>query len=209
MLNIIIIGPPGSGKDTQIDRMSEYLGFELISTGDIARKLAEKSSKIRAVLDGGGLITDDVILKEVDERLSKLEPGMGVVLDGFPRNLHQAEMLNEMLMHRNRTLDKVIYIDLDEQVIVDRLSRRYVCSLCGHNILGETKKCVVCGGRPVRRPDDEPAVIIKRVQTYLENTLPLINYYRNRGILIEIDGDQSIEAVATDIKEKLGGNDNR
>lgn len=209
MLNLIIIGPPGSGKDTQIDRMSEYLNIELISTGDIVRKLAERNTKIKAVMDSGGLITDDVILKEVDNRLSKLESGTGVVFDGFPRNLHQAEILNEILTHHNRILDKVIYIDLDEQVIVDRLSRRYICSICGHNILVGAKKCSVCGGRPVRRPDDEPAVIIRRVQTFLENTLPLISYYRNKSILIEVDGDQSIDSVALDIKEGLADDINR
>jgi len=129
----------------------------------------------------------------------------GIVFDGFPRTLHQAEALNEILLHHGRNLDMVVYISLEEDVIVERLSKRMVCSLCGHNLPSGVTKCSECGGRPVRRQDDEPATIIKRVQTYLENTLPLISYYRNKGILLEIDGDQLIAAVASDIKEKLDG----
>jgi adenylate kinase len=203
MKNIIVIGPPGSGKDTQIEKMSKYLDFCLVSTGDIVRKLAEKSEKIKLIMNEGGLVDDKIVIAEVDKQLKQIDKNMGVVFDGFPRNLHQAELLNETLLHNGRTLDAVVYINLEEGVIVERLTSRTICSLCGQNIPIGSIKCVICGGRPVRRQDDEPATVIKRVQTFLENTLPLISYYRNKGILFEVDGDQLITAVANDIKEKL------
>lgn len=204
MKNIVLIGPPGSGKDTQIEKLARYFDFELVSTGDIIRTLAEKNEKCRHIMEAGGLVDDKIISAELDMRISAIGQDKNIVFDGYPRTLHQAELLNEILLHRGRTLDRVIYISLEEEVIVDRLSRRKICSICGLSLLPGIEKCPKCGGRPIRRSDDEPAVIIRRVQTFLENTLPLINYYRNKDILIGIDGDQSISAVAEDIKEGLG-----
>lgn len=207
MKNIIILGPPGSGKDTQIDEMSKYMAFDLISAGDMLRKFAEKNEKLHKIIDNGGLVDDQIVLDAVDRRLSDVDAKHGVVFDGFPRTLHQAEALGEILLHHGRNLDTVVYIALEEEVIVDRLSRRQVCSICGHNIHVGSEKCSDCGGRAVRRHDDEPAIIINRVQAYLENTLPLVNYYRNKGIIIEINGDQKVVDVAHDIKEHLVPND--
>lgn len=203
MKSLVIIGPPGSGKDTQIGEIAKYVDFELISGGDIVRKLSEKNEKFRKIMDDGGLIDDTVILAEVEKQLDDIEGSKGIVFDGYPRTLHQAEELNELLLHHNRILDKAIYIALEEAQIVNRLSRRVICSLCGHNLVHGAEKCSECGGRAVRRHDDEPAVIIKRVQTFLENTLPLVNYYCNKGMLVEVDGNQSIAAVARDIKGRI------
>ena len=204
MINMVVLGPPGSGKDTQIDELVKFMDLQLISGGDIARTLASKSAKYKKIVDEGGLIDDSVITKEIDKMLSEAPVDKGIVFDGFPRTLRQAEVLGEVLLHHGRNLDVVIYIDLDEKCIVNRLSKRRVCSICGHNVCNGSEQCHDCGGGAVRRVDDEPAVIIKRVQTFLENTLPLVNYYRNKGIILEIDGDQSIKAVASDIKVKLG-----
>jgi len=204
-MNLVIIGPPGSGKDTQMAELKSYMELEVISAGDIARALAAKSDKCKKVVSEGGLLDDGLIFAEVQKKLDSLEKNVGVVFDGLPRTLHQAELLNETLAHHDRVLDKVIYISLDEEAIVERLSRRMVCSLCGANITIGTIKCAECGGRPIRRADDEPVVIIKRVQTYLENTLPLISYYRNKYMLIEVNGDQSIADVARDIRQQLEG----
>jgi adenylate kinase len=200
--NFIILGPPGSGKDTQIDELIKFMDLQLISGGDISRSIAKNNAKYAKIIEEGGLLQDDIILTEIGKTLETLDKSEGVVFDGFPRTLHQAEALNEILLHHGRNLDKVVYIELEEGEIVDRLSRRRVCSLCGHNATG-SEKCGICGGRAVRRPDDEPAVIIKRVQTFLENTLPLVAYYRNKGILVQINGAQSIAAVAKDIREGL------
>ena len=204
MKNIVIIGPPGSGKDTQIEKMHEYFDFEIISTGDIARSLAAKNNKYKEVVEAGGLLDDSVLTGELDRTVSGAPADMGLVFDGYPRTLHQAELLNEILLHHNRILDYVIYIGLDEAAVVTRLSKRFVCTKCGHNVEPGSGKCAVCGGELTRRHDDEPVVIIRRVQTFLENTLPLISYYRNKGVLVEIEGDQSVEEVAEDIREKLG-----
>lgn len=203
MKNMIIIGPPGSGKDTQVEKLKKLFDFEVISTGDIARSLAEKSEKYKQVVESGALLDDKVLTAELDKAIYLVPAIMGVVFDGYPRTLHQAELLNEILLHHSRILDQVIYLNLEEAAVVERLSSRKVCSSCGHNII-DTEVCPICGGKPTRRHDDEPAVIIRRVQTFLENTLPLINYYHNKNILIEINGDQSIEAVAKEIKGKLG-----
>lgn len=209
MKNLVVLGPPGSGKDTQVGELANYLDFELISGGDVSRKLAEKKYEYRKIVNTGGLLDDDLVLAEVDTIIGGIDKSKGIVFDGFPRTLHQAESLSEILLHHDRSLDKAIYIALEEEEIVKRLSRRKVCALCGKNLFPSIGKCPKCGGRPVSRPDDEPAVIIKRVQTFLENTLPLVNYYRNKGILIEIDGNQSIIQVAKDIKEKLSDDSRR
>ena len=203
MKNIVLIGPPGSGKDTQIEKMHELFDFEVIPTGDIARSLAEKYEKYRQIVESGGLIDDAILAKELSKKLDQLG-NKSVIFDGYPRNLHQADQLNEILLHHNRLLDQVIYISLDEAEIVNRLSVRQICSVCGHNVVVGENACSLCGGNAIQRQDDEPAVIIRRVQTFLENTLPLVNYYRNKGILLEINGDQSIDKVAFEIKRKLG-----
>ncbi len=204
MKEIVVIGPPGSGKDTQIAELAKDYDLAVISGGDIARELAKKNKKIREIIDSGGLIDDEIILKGIDQLLQQIPADKMVVFDGVPRTMHQAEGINEVLAHNNRLLDAVIYIELEEERIVERLSSRRVCSLCGKNIPIGAEKCVKCGGRPIQREDDTPAAIMRRVQTFLERTLPLVNYYQNKGILTEVNGDQSIADVAADIKEKLG-----
>jgi len=204
MKNIAIMGPPGSGKDTQIDELEKVDTYEIISAGNIARKLAEKDKKIQEIVYEGGLINDEVILNGVDSELGKIGSNKSVLFDGFPRTLHQAQKLDEILSHHNRFLDAVVYIALEEDEIVKRLSVRRVCSLCGKNIPKGAEKCVHCPGRPIQRHDDQPAVIINRVQTFLEKSLPLFDYYIAKGKLIEVNGNQTVTAIADDIKEKLG-----
>jgi adenylate kinase len=204
MKNIIVMGPPGSGKDTQIDALQDFLDSKVIAGGDIARKLGKSDPKLMNIIREGGLIDDQVVLDKVSEELDLLDPQKGIIFDGFPRTIPQAEKLNEVMMHHNRTLDSVVYIDLEEEEVVKRLSSRKICAICGHDLPPSAEKCPQDGGRGVRREDDEPATVIKRMQTYLEKTLPLIDYYKMKGILVEINGDQPIENVTEDIKEKMG-----
>lgn len=206
MKNLIIMGPPGSGKDTQIEKLKDVFDFETISTGEIARELSKKSPKVQRVIKEGGLVEDSLIFSEINNRLAQITSDKGVVFDGFPRTIAQAEELNQIMLHNGRTLDAVINIYLEEEVIVKRLSKRHICANCGADIPAMAEKCLVCGGRAVRREDDTPATVINRIQTFLERTLPLVSYYKTRGILFDIDGDQPVEKVAQDINEKLGVN---
>ncbi|MFA5197545.1 MAG: nucleoside monophosphate kinase [Patescibacteria group bacterium] len=202
--NILFVGPPGSGKGTQINELKKYLKFEVISSGDIVRDLAESDEAIKKTLESGALVKDEILIKEVDRRIDQIDPEMGIVFDGFPRNLHQAEQLDEMLLHNHdRALDAVVYIYLDEKEVVKRLTIRKVCEKCNRPLY-DLSKCPDCGGKPVIRKDDNEATIINRMQVFLENTLPLVSYYKTREVLLEINGEQSIEGVARDIKEGLG-----
>lgn len=203
MRNIILIGPPGSGKDTQIDALKEYMDFEMISAGDIARDLASRDEELAAIIKDGGLIDDNLVLSEIDSALNNIPSEKGVVFDGFPRTIYQAEKLNVILISHNRTLDAAVYLELGEREIVKRLSGRMVCSKCGQPFSNNEKSCSRCGGSPVKRPDDEPTSIIKRIQTFLDKTMPIVSYYKDRGILIEIEGDQKVEKVTEDIVRKL------
>ncbi len=203
MKGIVIIGPPGSGKDTQIEKLRDYYDIAVISGGDISRELSKKNSKIRQIVDSGQLIDDSLILEGIDKLLDTVPAEKLVVFDGVPRTMHQAEGINEILAHHNRLIDVVIYIEVPEEVIVDRLSRRRVCSLCGINIPEGAEKCASCGGRSVLREDDHPAAIMRRVETFLDRTLPLTEYYKMKGIMAEVNGDQSIAEVAKNIKEMI------
>jgi adenylate kinase len=203
MKNIILMGPPGSGKDTQIDQLKECFNAEIIGGGDIARRLSETNPEYARIVRSGGLLDDNLVLDEVSKVLDGVDGTRGVIFDGFPRTIQQAEKLNQVLAHHGRTLDNVVYIALDEEEVVNRLSKRKVCAICGKDIPPSQEKCLADGGRAVRRPDDEPATIINRMQTYLDRTVPLIDYYKMKGILAEVNGDQTIENVTKDIKEKL------
>ncbi len=204
MKNIIFFGPPGSGKDTQISELKKSFNFEFISGGDISRRLADKNKGLKETISHGGLINDDLVLPDADEIIKTIPADIGIVFDGFPRTLYQAERLSEIMVRNSRTVDAAIYLSLEEEEILARLSKRLVCAICGNNLPQDSKTCPKWGGRAVTRPDDQPITVIKRVQTFLEKTLPLVTYYRNRGILIEIDGNQKVVDVALDIKNKLG-----
>lgn len=200
--NIIFFGPPGSGKGTQIIILNDYFKLEVISTGDISRELAAKDKKIKSLIDRGELIGDEIIFKAIDQRIEKIDQDTSIICDGFPRNLVQAKRLDEILLHRGRILDAAIYIYLDESEVVKRLTNRIVCSKCGQPIYN-LPKCSLCGGKPTVRKDDNEATIINRMQVFLERTLPLVTYYEKKNILVEINGKQSVEGVAKDIKKGL------
>jgi adenylate kinase len=201
--NLLFFGPPGSGKGTQINILKEYFDLVVISTGDIARSLASNDKKIQETLDRGELLEDEVIFKAVDNKIGETGDDLSIIFDGFPRNLMQAKKLDEILLHHNRILDAAIYIYLDESEVVKRLTTRKVCSKCGQPLFN-LERCPNCGGTSIIRSDDNEATIINRMQVFLERTLPLTTYYEKKNILLEINGKQSIEGVAKDIKKGLG-----
>jgi len=199
---IVFVGPPGSGKGTQISELRKYLDLEVLSTGDIARGLAEKDPEIQKIMDKGELISDDLIFSAIDEKIAAADKNKSIIFDGFPRNLTQAKKLDELLLHHGRSLDATVYVYLDEDEVVTRLTIRKVCEKCGRPLF-DLPKCPDCGGLPTTRKDDNKSTIINRMQVFLERTLPIVSYYETRGKLKQINGKQSIESVASDIKESL------
>jgi adenylate kinase len=203
MKNFVIIGPPGSGKDTQVEVLKERFGHVSISGGDVSRALAAKEPKIREIVEHGALIDDNLILRGLSEQLDAIEPATGIILNGIPRTMYQAEHISEIMIENHRTIDAVVYLEVSEEEVVKRLTARKVCSSCGKVMAQTTDKCPYCGAPVKTREDDQPAAIINRMQSFLDNTIPLITYFKNKGILVEIDGEKSPEEVTKEIIERL------
>lgn len=211
-MNIIIIGPQGSGKGTQADLLGPKIGAVKLSTGDLFRaEIAAESPlglKVKEILASGALVSDDITLGIVDKRLDQLAADgiRGVIFDGFPRTAAQAEGLDQLLAARGQSVDRVIELSVPEAVLVERMSSRRVCSTCGANqtvAAGAQGSCEKCGGRLVQRPDDEPDAIRKRLSLYNELTKPLLDFYGKRGLVSTIDGNQDVETVQASIVDAL------
>lgn len=216
-MNLILVGPPGVGKGSQAKRLSNILNVPHISTGDMFRKhfaeLTPLGKKAKEFIDNGLLVPDDVTNQMVVERLCESDSQNGFILDGYPRNLAQADFLDKLLEEKNVSIDFVIDIECENEVLVKRLTGRRVCTNCGavYHIDNNPPKvegiCDVCGSPLVHRKDDEEGTVRKRLEIYHEETFPLINYYTNKKLLLEINGNQTIEAVTEDILKGLGKND--
>ena len=206
---IVLLGVPGAGKGTQAETLSKKLKLPQISTGDLCRyEMKIKSPigiKIQDVMDKGGLVSDDIVLDILKKRLAKDDCANGVIFDGVPRTLDQAKNLDIFLTNNNKKIDKVIYIYLDENEILKRLSGRWTCKQQGHifheiNNPPKTKNvCDFDGSELYQRDDQKPDVIRERIKQYENSTLPLIDYYNKKGTLKKINGNQSIEKVGEDI----------
>jgi adenylate kinase len=191
MVNIILLGPPGAGKGTQAKRLQDARGMVQLSTGDMLREArtsgTEMGRKVAAVLDGGGLVTDDIVIGLIDEKLAMAGHG-GFIFDGFPRTLKQADALGELLARKGLTLDAVIELVVDDEALVGRIVKR-----------AEDARAA---GQPVRR-DDTPEVFEVRLREYYKNTAPLVGYYWAKGDLVQIDGMAEMQTVAGAIAKVL------
>ena len=210
-MRLILMGPPGVGKGTQAMRLRDSLGIPHISTGDLLRNAVQAGSVLgreaRGYMESGRLVPDDVIARLVAERLDRPDAAAGFLLDGFPRTLPQVEELERLLDARGLGIDRVIALEASEAEIVRRLSGRRVCPKCGALYHLESRPpaspgvCEGCGTPLVQRPDDTEAVIRERLRVYRDETLPVAQAYRQKGVLAEVDGSGDAEAVASRITE--------
>lgn len=210
---IVLLGPPGAGKGTQAKRISEKFELPHISSGDIFRenlnKQTELGKKAEEYMNRGELVPDDITISMIRERLSRPDCEEGALLDGFPRTPAQAKALDEMLSDFAGEVDAVPYINVPEIELVERLSGRLTCRAKGHifhkkyNPPQEPGICDYDGSELYQREDDKPETVKRRIRVYMEQTQPLIDYYQEKSVMIEVDGDQSIEEVTTDLVSAL------
>ena len=213
-MNLILLGPPGSGKGTQAIRLQEADGLVQLSTGEMLRAAVASGSEtgrlVGSIMEAGKLVPDDIIVSMIDRRIDEPDCAGGFTLDGFPRTLAQAGALDEMLARKARRLDAVIEIAVDDGALVERIAGRFSCAVCGagyHRRFQPTAVegvCDRCGGtRFVQRPDDNEETVRTRLVAYHAQTEPLLPYYRARGILRSVDGMAGIDAVSTEIRAAL------
>ena len=213
-MNLILFGAPGAGKGTQAVELAKRFNLIHISTGEIFRDAIAEHSEMGEIANSyiskGNLVPDDITVKIVKERLAQEDCKNGFILDGFPRTLPQAECLDQICLELNISIDHVIDIEVNEDELIRRLSGRRVCKTCGasyHIDFNPSKVenvCDKCNGELYTRKDDEKESVAVRLKTYKSSTMPLIYYYVNKGILVEINGQQEINDVLNEIVEKIG-----
>jgi len=205
----VFLGPPGAGKGTQAKVVAARLGIPQISSGDIFRENLKNQTELGILANEyikvGELVPDDVTISMIRERISRTDCDAGAILDGFPRTPAQAKALDEILKETGCKINKVPYVKVPEKVLVARLSGRLTCRAEGHifhkvhNPPREFGVCDFDGTELYQREDDKPETVARRIRVYEEQTRPLIEYYLNRGILVEVDGDRSIDLVTSDL----------
>ncbi|WP_405232157.1 adenylate kinase [Lentisalinibacter salinarum] len=204
-MRIVLLGAPGSGKGTQAQRLMAEKGIPQISTGDLLRAAVASGSelgrKAKAAMDAGELVSDDLVLGMIRERLNEDDVADGFILDGFPRNESQAESLDDLLEELGQPLDAAVLMDVDFEILMKRLTGRRTCSATGKvlNIYfspqEELDACLEAGGELLQRDDDNEETIANRLQVYREQTAPLVGYYRDRGLLKTVDAEGTVEVV--------------
>jgi adenylate kinase len=219
-MNIVLLGPPGSGKGTQAKRIEQSRGIRHLATGDMLRAATASGSelgmRVKDIMDSGQLVPDGIIIDMIAARIGEPDCGDGFVLDGFPRTVPQAQALDEMLTQRGLRLDHVIQIQVDEAALIDRLGGRFTCAQCGASYHQRYNRprvegvCDVCGSREfVHRPDDRPEAVTARLNVYRRQTEPILPYYRARDILRIVDGMVGIDEVTRRIEAILGPDQRR
>ena len=215
-MNLILLGPPGAGKGTQAAAIAASHGLVQLSTGDMLRAAVKAGTEVglqaKAIMERGGLVSDEVVIRIIDERIAHPDCAAGFILDGFPRTLPQAAALDKLLAGKGRQLDLVIELKVDDAALVDRIAGRYACAKCGagyHDKFKQPKTpgvCDVCGSTEfVRRADDNAETVKKRLLAYYKETSPLIGYYFAKGKLKSIDGMARIEQVTREVERLLAG----
>ena len=215
-MKIVFMGPPGAGKGTQAEKIVENYQIPHISTGDMFRKAIKDQTELgmeaKRYMDQGALVPDHVTIGIVKDRLSESDCKSGFLLDGFPRTVDQAKALDEILTSLDSKIDYVINIDVDLDILKERLTGRRICRSCGatyHMIFNPPKNadvCDKCGGELYQRKDDNEETVGNRLNVYVSQTKPLLDYYSLAGNLVNINGQQSIDIVFEEIREVLGGN---
>ena len=209
---ITFLGAPGAGKGTQAARVARELELVHIASGDLFRQAIERGdelgNRVKAYMDKGILVPDEITVSMILERLATPDCQTGVILDGFPRNLEQAEALDKALSKQNKAIDRVVYIKVAEDELVRRLSGRWICRNCQTPYSPSapprvSNQCDRCSGQLYQRPDDRPETVKKRLKVYFTETAPLIEYYRRQGKLLEVDGAGSVTGVAQNIISAL------
>ncbi len=212
-MHIIMLGAPGAGKGTQADILAKELGLTHVASGDLFRQALEEESEIglaaRSYMEKGLLVPDEIAIGMIMERLSQPDCARGCVLDGFPRTLHQAEVLDQALDERGRRIDRAIYIEVPDEELVRRLSGRWLCRTCQapyHDLSSPPRtagRCDRCGCELYQRLDDKKETVRKRLSVFLTETAPLLEHYDRQNKLIRIDGNLGIDGVADEIASAL------
>lgn len=212
---IVLLGPPGAGKGTQAKAICEALSIPHVSSGDIFREHLSKQTELGKLADGyikcGQLVPDDVTIRMIGDRLKEPDCANGALLDGFPRTIPQAQALDDLLAKVGANVKPVISLEVPADVLVERLSGRWTCPACGrvyhekHNPPRQAGICDVDGTPLIQRPDDRPETVRQRIEVYRAQTEPLIDYYRQKDVLVRVDGTQSIEAVKQEMLSVLAG----
>ncbi len=210
--NLVMFGPPGAGKGTQASRLAVELGIPQISTGDILREAVQTGTELgrqaKAIMDSGELVSDQVVVGIIRERLAKKDAAAGFILDGFPRTVSQASELDVILQGRDALV--VIELSVPDEALISRLSKRRVCADCG-SIVGSqadgsnltSLTCSTCGGDLVQRSDDREEVVRERLRVYHQQTSPLVEFYRLRPSFRSLDGNQPVDLVTTAVREAV------
>ena len=207
--NIVILGPPGAGKGTQAQYVSTRLNITHVSSGDIFRENLNNKTELgilaKQYMDKGELVPDDVTIEMIKERIQRDDCENGVLFDGFPRTPKQAESLGKILEDMDSKINIVPYIAVPAEELIKRLAGRWTCPVCGrvyHELYNPAKQAGLCDddmAKLYQRDDDKPETVERRIRVYIEQTEPLIDYYKSKGLLVEIDGTKPIDIVSSDL----------
>jgi adenylate kinase len=215
-MKINLVGPPGAGKGTQAVRLSRILGLPHVAAGDLLRAVRAQDTPLghtaRQYMDAGQLVPDDLTIQIIEQRLAQPDAQDGLILDGFPRTVSQARALDALFARKNdgsNGNEIVLCLKAPREVVLERMKGRWICQQCGrvyhilHVAPTEAGQCDVCGAPLFRRSDETPEIQARRYEVYEQDTLPMIDYYRQRGILVEISAEQDVESVTRDILDAI------